>query len=278
MNTPTMESPPVPERQVLAEPQLTRTPRARAAAPAETTTASWRILYLIAGLAALFSVLLIVAAIAVLLLWPPPSGVSAWFTLFQQNGFRGLLDLDLVMLVTYIVMVPLYIALFVALRNVGQSIMAIALAFNLIAVALILAVNPGVAMLTLSGQYAAATTAAEQTTYLAAGQTLLTNWSGTGFVLGYLLSGIAVLLTSAVMLRSKIFSKLIVYTGFVMGALMLVPASAGTVGLWISLVSLAPTALWLALVGMTLMRLASGLLGEGGESYVIGRPRSRRRA
>lgn len=275
MNTPTMESPPVPERQVPAAPRAPRAPQARAAAPVETSD-TWRTLYLIGGLGALLSVMLIVVAIVVFLFWPPPSGVSAWFALFQQNGFRGLLDLDLTMMVTYVVMVPLYLALFVALRRVSQSIMAIALAFNLIAAVLILASNPGVAMLTLSGQYAAAKTAAEQAMYLAAGQSLLANWSGSAFVVGYLLSGIGILITSAVMLRSKVFSKLIAYTGFVMGALMLVPASAGTVGLWISLLSLAPTALWLALVGMTLMRMASGLLAETGESYVIGHPRRRR--
>ena len=280
MNTPTMESPPTPQPQVPQTPQTPQTPRvprARAAEPpAETTDASWRPLYLIGGVAALLSVMLIVAAMAVFLVWPPPSGVSAWFALFQRNGFLGLLDLDLAMIATYVVMIPIYLALFIALRRVSQSLMAIALALNLIAVALIFAANPGVAMWTLSSNYAAATTGAEQATYLAAGQALLANWSGTGFVVGYLLGGIAVLITSAVMLRSKIFSKLIAYTGLVMGVLMLVPASAGTLGLWISLVSLAPTALWLVLVGMKLMQLGNSL-ASGGESFVVAHPRGRRR-
>jgi hypothetical protein len=112
-------------------------------------------------------------------------------------------------------------------------------------------------MLTLSDRYTAATTDAQRATFLAAGQALITNWSGTAFVVGYLLGGIAVLITSAVMLRSGIFSKFIAYTGLVMGALMLIPASAGTVGLLLSLVSLAPTVIWLILVARRLFQLAA---------------------
>jgi hypothetical protein len=114
-----------------------------------------------------------------------------------------------------------------------------------------------VAMLTLSDRYAAATTDAQSTTILAAGQALITNWSGSAFVVGYLLGGIAILITSAVMLRSGIFSKFLAYTGLAMGALMLVPASAGTVGLLLSLVSLAPTVIWLILIAYKLFQLGA---------------------
>jgi hypothetical protein len=74
---------------------------------------------------------------------------------------------------------------------------------------------------------------------------------------GYLLGGIAILITSAVMLRSGIFSRFIAYTGLVMGALMLVPASAGMVGLLLSLVSLAPTVIWLILIARKLFQLGA---------------------
>ena len=168
-----------------------------------------------------------------------------------------MLDLDLLLVTSYVVMIPLYLALYVALRRVSQSFMTIALAFNMLGAALILGVNPGAAMLTLSDRYAAATTDAQRAIFLAAGQALITNWSGSAFVVGYLLGGIGVLITAAVMLRSRIFSKFIAYTGLVMGALMLVPASAGTVGLLLSLVSLAPTVIWLILIARRLFQLAA---------------------
>jgi hypothetical protein len=224
---------------------------------ADRANSTWKSLYRVGGGAALVSVACIVAAIAVFLAWPPPTTTENWFALFQRNAFLGLLDLDLLLVMSYVVMIPLYLALYVALRRVSQSFMAIALAFNLVGAALILGVNPGVAMLTLSDRYAAATTDAQRAVLLSAGQGLVANWSGTAFVVGYLLSGGAVLLTAAVMLRSGIFSKFIASLGLVMGVLMLVPASAGTVGLILSLVSLAPTVIWLVLVARRLFSLAA---------------------
>jgi hypothetical protein len=233
------------------------TPRPVNTPVADHADSAWKALYRVGGGAALLAVACIVAALAVFLAWPPPTAIESWFALFQRNAFLGLLDLDLLLVTSYVVMIPLYLALYVALRRVSQSFMAIALAFNMMGAALILGVNPGAAMLTLSERYAAATTDAQRTTILAAGQALITNWSGSAFVVGYLLGGIAMLITAVVMLRSKSFSKFIAYTGLVMGALMLVPASAGTVGLLLSLISLAPTVIWLLLIARRLFQLAA---------------------
>ncbi len=232
------------------------------ATQAVSLASSWRALYRVGGAAALLSVLMIALAVFVFLAWPPPTAVESWFALFQRNGFLGLLDLDLLLVTSYVVMIPLYLALYVALRHVSSSFMAIALASNLLGAALILAVNPGAAMLTLSGQHAAATTVAEKAIYLAAGQALLANWSGTAFDLGYLLGGIGLLITAVVMLRSTVFGKGIAYTGLVTGALMLVPASAGMVGLLLSLLSLAPTLVWLILIAHKLFQLGQGTDAE----------------
>ena len=225
--------------------------------PAEPADSAWTPLYRVGGAAALISVAIIPLAVIVFLAWPPPTTIESWFALFQRNGFLGLLDLDLLLMTSYVVMIPLYLALYVALRRVSQSFMAIALAFELVGTTLILAVNPAAAMLTLSDRYATATTDTQRTAFLGAGQALITNWSGTAFDLGYLLGGIGVLITAIVMLRSTIFGKFIAYTGLVMGAMMLVPASAGMVGLLLSLVSLAPTVIWLLLVARRLFQLAA---------------------
>jgi uncharacterized protein DUF4386 len=227
------------------------------ASPVEPTDSAWTPLYRVGGLAALLAVAIMPLAVFVFLAWPPPTTIESWFALFQRNGFLGLLDLDLLLVTSYVVMIPLYLALYIALRRVSQSFMAIALAFNLLGTALILAANPAAAMLTLSDRYAAATTDAQRTVFLGAGQALLTNWSGTAFDLGYLFGGIGILIIAIVMLRSTIFGKFTAYTGLVLGAVMLVPASAGTVGLVLSLVSLVPTAIWLILVARRLLQLAA---------------------
>ncbi|HEX8995694.1 MAG TPA: DUF4386 family protein [Ktedonobacterales bacterium] len=234
----------------------------------------WRLLYRVGGATALLSVVVVALAIGVFLLWPPPSAMTDWFALFHRNGFLGLLDADLLLVVSYALTIPFYLALFVALRRANQSLMVIALTFSLLGAALILSANPGVGMLTLSGQYAAATSEAQRALYLAAGQAIYTNWSGSAFVLGYLFGGVATLLFSFAMLRSPAFGKTIGYVGLAMGVLMLVPASAGTVGLYVSLVSLAPTVVWLALAALKLFAL-SGPFGVGGESFVVAHPRGR---
>jgi hypothetical protein len=254
--TPTMESAPALQQRLDA-PQV------------GATDASWRPLYRVGGAAALLSVAIVAIAVIVFVAWPPPPTVQGWFALFQRNAVLGLLDLDLLLVTSYVVLVPFYLALYVALRGVSPSFMLLALAFNLLGAALILAVNPGAAMITLSGQYAGATTASERATYLAAGQALMANWSGTAFDLGYLLGAFGVLITAAVMLRGTIFSKPIAYIGLVMGALMLVPASAGTVGLLLSLLSLVPTSLWLILIARRLFQLGQGASAE--EAHLVHR-------
>lgn len=235
------------------------------AASKRSAEVNWRPLYWIGGVAALLSVATIALAMVVYLAWPPPSTMAGWFALLQRNGFLGLLDLDLLLVVSYAAMIPLYLALYIALRAVNHSLMAIALALNLLGASLILAAHPGAAMLTLSGQYATATSEAQRSILAAAGQALIVNWSGSGFVVGYLFGAIATLLTATVMLRSGVFSDLTAGVGFVMGALMLVPASAGTVGLMLSLLSLAPTVVWLLLIARRLFQM-SGARPIAGQS------------
>ncbi len=267
MNTPAMESPPAPQRRA-------ETPGTSAAAPPES---AWRPLYLVGSGAAMLSVTLIALAVAVFLFWPPPTDVNGWFTLFQRNRFLGLLDLDLIMVVVSALLIPLYLALYIALRRVSQSFSLIALALGLIGSAVMISANPAFSLLSLSDGYAAATTTAQQAMYLAAGQAALTNWTGTAFDMAYLFTGLAGLAFGALMLRSDLFSKVTAFAGIAMGVLSIVPATAGTVGVWVSLATLVPTVIWLALTAQQLVQVSVSL-GLGGEGFVIARPRGRRLA
>jgi hypothetical protein len=225
----------------------------------------------------MLSVALIALAVGVFLLWPPPTGVEGWFRLFHDNRFLGLLNLDLVMVVSAVLMIPLYLALYITLRRVSHSFALLGLALGLIGSTLMLAVNPAFTMSGLSDGYAAATTEAQRAMYLAAGQSALTNWTGTGFDVAYLFSGLAGLTFALLMLRSDLFSSITAYAGIAMGALTLVPATAGTVGIWVSLVALVPTVMWLTLTAQHLVQLGISL-GLGGEGFVISHPRRQRPA
>lgn len=110
--------------------------------------------------------------------------------------------------------------------------------------------------LPLSDHYTAATTDAERAALLAAGQTLLTTFNGTTFSIGYGLVGISGLLVTTVMLRSGLFSKLTAYLGIGMYALMVVPPTVGTLGVVVSLVSLAPLVPFQILLARRIFELA----------------------
>jgi hypothetical protein len=225
------------------------------ATPAETTEATWRPLYRVGGAAALILIAFVVLAIIVFLVNPPPTTVIGYFTLFQKNTLLGLLALDLMYMLSQILMGLILLALCVALRRASPSFIAIALTSGLVGLAVYFASNPAFGMLSLSSHYASATNAVQRAQFEAAGQAIMANYTGTAYVVSYVLSGIAVLIISVVMLRSTIFAKGTAVVGIVVGVMGLVPASAGTFGLVFAFGSLVPTVIWMILIARRLFRL-----------------------
>ncbi len=223
---------------------------------AETADATWKILYQVGAGAALTVLLFMPIQMIVFFVWPPPSTVIGWFTLFQDNALVGLLDLDLLLIVDYVLTGLLFLALWAVLKRASPPLMAIALTLELVGITTYFASTAAFEMLSLSSQYAAASTGAQRAMLLAAGQAMLVTWQGTAFNVSYILSAAALLIVSAVMLRSYLFSKFTAYVGMVGGVLMLVPPTAGSIGLVLSLLSLIPTALWLILIARRLLQLA----------------------
>ena len=222
----------------------------------ETSDSDWKSLYRVGGVAALLMFVLIPVQSFIFIAYPPPSTVIDYFTLFQNNKILGLLDLDLLLIVDNILLILIYLALYTALKRFNKSYMAIALTIGLVGTTLHFASREATfGMLSLSSQYTAATTDAQRAMLLAAGQALLTIYNGTAFDLSYIPSGIVLLIFSVVMLRSNIFSKATAYVGIVMGALMLVPPTVGTLGLLLSLISLVPTLIWLILIARRLFQM-----------------------
>lgn len=228
----------------------------RASAPAnEQADAAWKPLYRIAAVVALLSVAFIVVAGIVLVVNPIPTTMVGWYDLFNQSWLRGLLAADLMMLASYVLLGVIYVALYGALRHVNQPFMALATAFAFVGMVAYIAANPAFSMLSLSHQYAAATTVAERTALLGAGQAIIANWTGTAFNVAYFLGAMFAIIVSLVMLRSKVFSKATGYAALAMGVLTLVPASAGTVGIVFSLLALVPTMVWYILLAWRFFQL-----------------------
>jgi hypothetical protein len=223
-------------------------------ADAETADSHWKNLYRVGGTAALIIVVLYLIQIIIFIAWPPPSTVIGWFTLFQNNWLLGLFDLDLLSLADYALMSLMFLALYVALRRTNESFMAIALALGFVGIAVYFASNTAFSMLSLSKQYAAATTDAERSMFLAAGQAMFAIYQGTAFNVSYVLVSIAPLIISAVMLRGNVFSKATGYVGIlanVLGLAYFLPA----VGVFLSLISVVGLMIWYILIARRLLQL-----------------------
>ncbi len=221
-----------------------------------TPTSGWRALFRVAGIAAFSVVALIPVQALVYILWPPPTTVRDYFSVFERNGLLGLVDLDLLLIVDQLLIVVLMLGVYIALRHADPSLMLIGVAAGLVgAVLMIVSREATFSMYSLSQQYAAATSDAERAALEAAGQTLLTVYNGTSFSVGYFLTGLATLLFSTVMLRSSIFSRLTGVAGVAAGLTGLVPASMGMLGFFLSFLSLIPLIVWLFLVGRRLLQL-----------------------
>lgn len=228
----------------------------------ETADLRWKSLYKVGGVAALTMLVIMIAQIIIFIVWPPPSTIEGYFTLFQNNWLLGLLSLDLLYIVNIVPLILIFLALYAALKRVNESIVAIGLTFGLVGIAAYFASNTTFEMLSLSNQYAAATTDAQRAMFLAAGQTMLETYKGTAFNVYYVLNAVALLIFFTVMLRSNIFSKATAYVGIVAGVLMIVPSTAGTIGLYFALASLVPWAIWLILFARRLFQLGQGVSAE----------------
>jgi hypothetical protein len=137
-----------------------------------------------------------------------PAAAADWFVLLQEKPFIGLSLLAAFDLVNYILVGVLFLALTAALWQANRSAGAAALASGLTGIAINLASNNSLTMLSLSQSYAAAVSETQKAWLLSAGQAVLGGSDplaalpATGTVVSLLLVALAGLLFSFVMLPS----------------------------------------------------------------------------
>ena len=215
-------------------------------------------LYRVGAVSALVMLAIMVIQIIVYIIWPPPTTVEGFFTLFASSKVLGLLSMDLLYILNNAVLILIYLALFTALKPAGKTAMTISLLSGLVGICAYFASNTAFEMLSLSGQYAAASTESQKMIYLAAAEGMLAFYRGTAFLVYYVLNAIALLILAAVMIRSHFFSRGTAIVGLIAGILMSVPSTAGTVGLIFALASLVP---W----GVFLVSIARAFFAAGRE-------------
>jgi hypothetical protein len=230
----------------------------------ETTDRAYKSLYRLGGVAAIIVTVLTLVEVVIFTFYPQPGTISGWFMLFQSNRLIGLMDFWGLEVPMYVMFTLVFLALYVALRKTDEGIMLIALTFALLGIGIFFATNNPFTMLSLSNQYTAATTDAQRSTLLAAGQTVLANTNQRaigGFNMGLCLVSVAGLMISSVMLRSRSFSRLTAYVGIVTFALSLADylRQALTSSVIIALLVILPNVLflviWFVLIGRRLYQL-----------------------
>jgi hypothetical protein len=195
----------------------------------------WRSLYQVGGWGALIVGTLFIIEMIVYIASSAPSLADApgWLMLFQKNRLLGLVDFGILEFYGLVLFVPMFLALYVALKRASESYMMIAAILAFVGIAVNLATSKLFSLLSLSDLYAAATTDALRSQFLVAAQAALAQ-SAQGGISGGVEGGIplavAGLVISFVMLRSKIFGKASAYVGVLangIGLVMYISAAAG---------------------------------------------------
>jgi hypothetical protein len=191
---------------------------------------NWGSLYKVAGIAALLAVVVMILEIFITFLpggGRTESGVSTitdWFGLFQDNWFMGLRNLGLMNIVSIILGIPIYLALYAAHRKIDKAYAALATIIFFIGLSIYISNNTAFPMLALSGKYATAATETQKSLIAAAGEALLAQGEShtSGTFPGFFMCEIAGILISLVMLRGKLFTQLSAWTGIIGSGFLLI--------------------------------------------------------
>lgn len=182
----------------------------------------------VAAWSAVATTVSIAVHITYFILRPPPYGTPAseWFALFRADVFTGLISLDALLVLDYVLLVPIVLALYVTLRRRGEAILLVGLTLFFVAIAAFVASNPALEVRDLAQRHAEAATPAEAESYLAAAEAALARSRGTAFHTSYLLGSIAGILLSIPMLRDPAFGRVVALfgiTGNVVGLGLYIP-------------------------------------------------------
>jgi hypothetical protein len=183
--------------------------------------AKWRTLYRAGAVTPLIALVFYLFEFSLLIVGEPyPATIEGWFGLVQRSKLLGLWYLNALDIISFALLGIMFLALYVALRRVRPAWTLIALYFALLGVVIFIVPRLlHLSLLPLSDLHAGATTEAQRTLYLTAGDALSQVSSATPQTLGFLLMAAAGLIISIVVLRSRWqgppFGRAAAYVGIV---------------------------------------------------------------
>lgn len=217
---------------------------------------NWNKLFKIGGIAAFIIVFIIPAQILIFTVYPPPQTTLEFFELFRKNWVLGLLSLDLLYYVNNGLLILVYLGLFASLRKIDFATMLTATIIGLIGITTYYVSKVGFEMLSISKQYYSTNSIEFKQQLLSVGHSLISRYKGTAFDVYYVFNAVTLILISITMYKSKNFAKSSATWGLIAGIFMLIPSTAGTLGLIFSLISLIPWIVFSILIGRRLLQMA----------------------
>ena len=220
----------------------------------------WRDLYRIGGVSSILVAAFVLLAIAAFFIWPytpTEHSMSDIFQIMQEDVIGGLISLDLIMLLTLLIYIFPILALYVSLKDVNDSLALIALVLGLLAIASVITSRPLAEMVLLSEKFSQAVTESDKNRYLAAGEAILVYFDGTAWTIQTVFLMVSGLISSALMLKSERFGRVVAWMG-------IVSSSAGlgffipVIGLGLLFLNTILTIPWCLLVGIVFIRLGWG--------------------
>jgi len=236
----------------------------------------WKGMFRVGGFSALIlTAFFLIDMIVLVAFGPYPETASDWFMLLHNNRIIGLLSLDIFVLAGFPLCYPMFFALYGALKHGYKIPLALATIFAFAGLAIVISTDKTYAMVSLSDQYASATTDSQKSLLLAAGETILSTSTGTAtHMAGFFLEG-AALSISFIMLRSGLFGKFTSYMGIIGHGLdfarivinlIFVPltnlAFVSTIGIILLAIGGTLQLIWYALTGRRLLQLGRSQVGE----------------
>jgi hypothetical protein len=170
----------------------------------------WKGLCKIGGVTALTQLICVISTLTVVLtLGGEPATAEEYFTLLQNDRLIGILRMDFTSMISVALYPLTCFGLYAALRKTKEAYAALAVALSFVGVILWLGSHSALSMLSLSDQYATATTETQQTQLITAGQAIIAAdmWHSTGAFMGGIFMQGGLVILSILMLQGQVFSK-----------------------------------------------------------------------
>lgn len=229
----------------------------------QTLDADWKELLKIGGVAVLMQLICVMITLVVIFtLGVEPATAEEYFTLLQNDRLVGLLRMDFTSMISVALYLFTFFGLYSALRKSYAAYASLATALGFAGVILWLGSHSAFSMLSLSDQYAAATTEIQRTQLLAAGQAIIAAdmYHSTGALMAGIFMQGGLVILSIIMLPGKVFSKATAIVGILTHGLdlahILIGIFAPAVGIWLMYVAGPLYPVWFVLIARRLIQLS----------------------